>query len=215
MYAQTQITHPLPQILSESPVGAFRRRRRIGQFRLSTLDIDRFNRLLADLGRRQEPLDCDQVVTAARVLSDDQAAEAAPPCILQRLRQAETVAQMLTDRDWQPANDAVSPAQQVLDYLRGHEDLIPDWLPRVGRLDDAIVVETAWPRLEGEVRSYLDFRRLRQIEAQLRGRDSQDFRFDRTDWEVARHAEAKLIAHRKRVRESSYVPAAHDLFRVH
>lgn len=215
MYAQTQNTLPLPQILSETPVGAFHRRRRIGQFRLSTLDIDRFNRLLADLGRRQQPLDCDQVVTAARLLSNGQAADAAPPCILQRLRRAETVAQMLADPNWQPANDAVLPATQVLEYLRGHEDLIPDWLPQMGRLDDAIVIDTAWPQLEGEVRSYLDYRRLRQVEAQLRGRDSDSFNFSREDWEAVRRVEAELIAHRKRVRESSYVPAPPSLFRVH
>lgn len=215
MHAQTQNSYPLPQILSEPPADGFRRRRRIGQFRLSTLDIERFNRLLVALGRRQEPLDSDQVVTAARLLSDGQATEVAPPCILQRLRQAETVAQLLTDPNWRPANDAVLPATEVLKYVRGHEDLIPDWLPRVGRLDDAIVIDTAWPQLEAEVLNYLDFRRLRQIEAQLRGRDYGDFRFDRGDWEVARCIEARLIAHRKRVRESSYAPAAPSLFRVH
>lgn len=215
MYAQTQNAYPLPHILCESPLGGFHRRRRIGQFRLSTLDIDRFNQLLVALGRRQGPLDCDQVVTAARLLSDGQATEAAPPCILQRLRQAETVAQMLADPNWQPANDAVLPATKVLEYVRGYEDLIPDWLPQMGRLDDAIVIDTAWPRLEGEVRSYLDYRRLRQVEAQLRGRDSDSFSFDRGDWETARRIEAELLAHRKRVRESSYVPASPNLFRVH
>ena len=100
-------------------------------------------------------------------------------------------------------------------YADDTHDLIPDWLPQVGRLDDAIVVEAAWPTLRGEVACYRDFRRLRALEAGLRGCRPDELPFDRHAWEVARQAEAALAAHRRRVRESSYVPAPTPVFRVH
>ena len=85
----------------------------------------------------------------------------------------------------------------------------------MGHLDDAIVIEAAWPRLAGEVLSYQDFCRLRLIEARLHQQAIETFRFDRKDWEVARRAEAGLREHQRRVRSSSYVPDAAGLFRVH
>lgn len=214
MYATAfETTSPLPPILGQSPFASPNRRRRIGPFPLSSAGIERFNQLLARLGRVR-PLERDQLATAARTLTAP-AGAATPPCILLRLRQADAVARMMADPDWQPANEVLSPAAAMLDYLRDHEPLIPAWVPRVGRLDDAIVIDTAWPRLAPEVANHRDFQRLRQLEAQLRGRRWQDLAFDRADWEQARQAEAALLIQQRRVRESSYAPPAVDYFRVH
>src|SRR3546814_14747380 len=90
---------------------------------------------------------------------------------------------MSGDPAWQPANDAAAPAALVMDYVRSRRDLIPDDLPRVGRLDDAIVIDAAWPRLADEVACYLDYCRIRRIEAELRECDVSQFTFGRADWE--------------------------------
>src|SRR5690606_2900637 len=112
-------------------------------------------------------------------------------------------------------NDARAVASRVVGYVRGHDDLIPDQLPRVGRLDDAIVIDTAWPLLAAEVDEYLDYRRLRRIEAQLRGCTTRDFGFTREQCQQAFRAEAALAAHQRSVREHSYLPASTSRFQVH
>ena len=215
MNALYSSTYPLPSALDAISFSLPHRRRAIGNFRLNSRDLERFNQLLARLGRKQAPLACDQLVTAARELTAAATDSAAPACILQRLKWAETAAQMVADRGWEPVNEALEPTHLILGYVRDHEDLIPDWLPQVGRLDDAIVIDTAWPGLASEVDCYVDFRRLRHVEAALRGCADTGFRFTRADWEQARHAEAALRAHRQRVRGSSYVPSPAALFRVH
>lgn len=217
MNAMQNIQYPLPSILYLTPsCGAPGRRKSIGQFRLNNLDLDRFNRLLGRLGRLQAPLVADQVVTAARELNQGNR-QAEPPCIVQRVRIAKTVAEMVADAAWMAASasDTAVPARLVAGYLHEPESLIPDWLPQVGRLDAAIVVETAWPRLADEVDGYLDFRRLRRIEADLRGCAENDFRFDREDWQEERRVEAALKVHRCAVRETSYLPAPCAMFRIH
>lgn len=217
MNAMQNIQYPLPSILYLTPsCRSPGRRRSIGQFRLSSLELDRFNRLLGRLGRRQAPLIADQVVTAARELNQKNN-QAEPPCIVQRVQRAETVAEMVADTAWMAAStgDTALPARLVADYFRGPDSLIPAWLPRVGRLDDAIVIETAWPRLADEVDGYIDFRRLRRIEADLRGCAENDFRFDRNDWLEERRIEAALNAQRRAVRETSYLPAPCAMFRIH
>lgn len=206
---------PLPAVLDQMSATGPGRRHRIEDFTLDATGVDHFNHLLFRLGRSQPPLDCDRLATAARELCDRQTGVAAPSCIGQRLRRGVAIAKMIADPGWEPANDAVSVAAQVIDYVRDQDDLIPDSLPQVGRLDDAIVIETAWPRLVDEIASYLDFRRLRRIEGLLRGAAEQAFGFNRANWEEARLAEHALIAHQRSVRESSYLPVASALFRVH
>ena len=217
MNAMQNTQYPLPSILYLTPSSrAPGRRKSIGQFRLNSLDLDRFNRLLGRLGRPQAPLVADQVVTAARELNQG-SDQAEPPCIAQRIRRAETVAEMVADTTWMStsASDTALPARLVAEYLQGPESLIPDWLPQIGRLDDAIVLEAAWPHLAGEVDGYLDFRRLRRIEADLRGCTEEDFRFDRKDWLQERQVEAALNAQRSAVREASYLPAPCAMFHIH
>lgn len=209
------LAQPLPAVL-DSPLAfnLLHRRRNIGEYRPTSFDLSRFNRLLARLGRTQGPMDVDQLATAARQLSatgDDEA----PGCIAQRIAWIESVAAMAADRAWAAANEVVECARLVVDYANDSQDLIPDWLPRIGRLDDAIVVEAAWPTLGREAAGYRDFVRLRALEARLRGCEPEELPFDRDAWQAARVHEAALSAHRRRVRESTYVPAPSAMFRVH
>jgi uncharacterized membrane protein YkvA (DUF1232 family) len=212
MNTMLSTTIPLPAILDQPTSAGPGRRHRIDTYYLTPFDVERFNELLQRLGRRAAPLDSDQVVTAARELCDCNMPEAEPPSIQQRMRRVETAARMVDDPDWNASNDAADTARLVVDYLRGGAPLIPDWVPKVGHLDDAIVVDAAWPRLADEVEDYLDFCRARELEAP---RDGQAPVFNRDAWEQVRIEEAALLAHQRQVREHSYLAEAVPMFRVH
>lgn len=216
MTAITATAAALPTILDHPNGLLIGRREHVQDFCLGQAELDRFNDLLARLGRKDAPLDRDQLATAARELSDSNTPDVAPPCIDERMGRVGNLSSMITDRNWTPANDAIDVAAQVVGYVRRDDDLIPDRLRRVGRLDDAIVIETAWPRLAAEVADYLDYRRLHRVEASLRGLVSTAFRFTRSDWEDARAAEAALAAQQRRIGTHSYLPAAAaSLFQIH
>ena len=138
-----------------------------------------------------------------------------PACIAFQLRRATALKRMATDASWTAANDALGVAKLVMEYLGSNQDLIPDQLPELGRFDDAIVIETAWPQVGDEVAQYLDYRRMRALETKLRDPGQAGFRFTRQDWEEARQAEVALAAQRERIFGSSYVPAAVGLFYIH
>jgi uncharacterized membrane protein YkvA (DUF1232 family) len=209
------LVQPLPTVLEAPPAfNLLRRRKNIGDYHPTSADLERFNRLLARLGRAKAPLGMDQLATAARQLADA-TEEAAPECIAQRIAWIESVAAMAGDPTWEAANDVADCARLVVAYANDTHDLIPDWMPRIGRLDDAIVVDAAWPTLHREAACYQDFRRLRALEAGLRGCTPDALPFDRQAWQAARRAEAALVAHRRQVRESSYVPAPSAMFRIH
>jgi len=205
MNAQLSNLQPLPAALFPQSAPHPARRHLVDHFPLDDGAVARFNRLLARF--QFAPVDADQLATAARELPLPKAAGRAPDCIEQRLKRATSVGLMIADPAWQPANEAVVPAGLLLDYVRSSRDLIPDDLPRIGRLDDAIVIDAAWPRLADEVDSYLDYCRIRLIEAGLRGCAVADFAFSRADWEQARQAETAWIAHTRASGRRSYLPS--------
>jgi hypothetical protein len=199
---------PLPDALRQPCRNGSGRRQRIGDYQIDRDALQQFNELLERLDLKHPPLDCDQVASAARQLVEAPRPGRAPPCIQQRMRRAASIDWMLTDPDWN-ITVAVSAmaAAMVVEYLRGNQTLIPNGLPVVGRLDDAIVIEASWPAVALEVDNYLDFCRVRHIEAGLRGEPERHFGFGRADWVVAARAESQWIAHCRRVGGLSYVPA--------
>jgi hypothetical protein len=180
----------------------------VADYPLDAGDLRRFNHLLERL--RHAPLDCDQVATAARALAAD------PAPILRRVALAADLETMLADTGWATAPQALEPARMVVDYLHDDRVLIPSCIPALGHLDDAVLVDAAWPWLAGELDDYRDFRRLRAIEAELRGVPLLGAAFGREDWLRLRAVEAQLIAHCRRVGASPYLPAgAPPRFAVH
>lgn len=107
---------------------------------------------------------------------------------------------LLADRDWSPPAILRSRLQQAMALLRE---------PGVS-LDEA-----TWLLVADETARYLDFRRLRSLEAQLRGCTYDALHYTRADWEAARNAEAALESHLRHVRFSSYAPEPVPMFRIH
>lgn len=213
MYANAETFVSLPAILTQPSRPGPGRRLHIGEVKLSIPGMARFNRVLARLGHPQA-VDRDQMATAARILQGQPTADPLPPCIALRMEHADALARMLSDREWVLADGARQPARDALAYVQANDGLIPDCVPQVGRLDDAMVIEAVWPQVRAEVLCYLDFCRLRLLEATLRGAEVAGFCYSRRDWEVSRAAEATLHAHHNRVRKSSYVGSAAAYFRV-
>jgi hypothetical protein len=215
MNAMLTATIPLPAILDQpSPIGPGRRRC-IDDFHLTAASVDRFNAFLARLGRRAAPLDCDRLATAARELRDRAAGASEPVCIVQRMKRLEAAAQMIHDNQWEPVDDAGDTAAMVIHYAKGRYQLLPNSLPTVGHLDEAIAVDAAWPSMQNEVAAFLDFCRIRSVEASLRGCEVGGFSFTRNDWELARQAEYFLAKQRRCIREGSYLPQLESRFLVH
>jgi uncharacterized membrane protein YkvA (DUF1232 family) len=64
---------------------------------------------------------------------------------------------MLKDRDWALENEDRDRVLEVLAYFADPKDIIPDELPGIGFLDDAIMIDLAAINLTPELEAYAEF----------------------------------------------------------
>lgn len=102
--------------------------------------------------------------------------------MMRRLDEARSLESMADDAAWRlPAPDA-ERIETVMAYLERKDDLIPDEVPVLGMLDDAVLVELAQRALQREVEDYADFCRFREAEAKARGVEPASVAIERRDW---------------------------------
>ncbi len=203
----TSLLHasPLPSNLFDPEPRPHANRHLIGDFEPDPERLLRFNRILEALSAAHPHVDVDQLATAARELIDHAPDGRIPRSIRERIRRAGAIDLMRTDPEWETEANAAIAAATAMDYLHGTEPLIPHSLPVVGWLDGAVMIEAAWPSLADEVRDYLDFCRLRRVEAGLRGESRRHFGFTRDQLDDARTAEWLWQEHCRRTGRSSYL----------
>ncbi|WP_146909080.1 YkvA family protein [Arenimonas daejeonensis] len=119
------------------------RRRQVGLIALGENAVQNFNALLSQLDPNAPRVTADQLVTLARWLQE-QPREQAVALLSERLARAEQLRRMLNDSDWDVGADTRERARMLISYLQEVNDLIPDDLPLVGHLDDALLVELSW-----------------------------------------------------------------------
>ncbi|KIQ96689.1 hypothetical protein [Lysobacter sp. A03] len=205
MNASLFVVSPLPASLFSGAVRLNSNRHSIGDFVPDPVRLAHFNALLMQISAEHPQIDGDQLATAARELILQARDGRIPQSIRERIRRAGAMDLMQSDPEWETEAKAAIAAATALDYLHGKDTLIPHSLPVVGWLDGAVVVETAWPTLADEVRDYLDFCRLRRIEAGLRGESRRHFGFTRDQLDDARTAEWLWTEHCRRTGRSSYL----------
>ncbi len=114
--------------------------------------------------------DDEEILAAAADLVATLRASELPDFVAQRLEKLQWLHAMLTDADW-PLGDAErSQVLAALAYVCDPEDIIPDDIPGIGLLDDAVMIELVFRELRHEIDAYEDLSCLSQVAAQVAGR---------------------------------------------
>ena len=90
--------------------------------------------------------------------------------------------------------------RQALAYFSEPEDLIPDDIPGLGFIDDAIMIEMVTLELEHEIHAYRDFCVFRAAEASRLGDKAPEM--GRSEWMESRRQELHSRMRRRRRRGS-------------
>jgi len=138
---------------------------------------------------------------ASKTLAEAQA-QKMPEFVRSRVATVESLIAMAADEGWALGADDRNRVISALTYFADPEDLIPDNVPVLGFLDDAIMIEVVQRVLQPEIDAYADFCAFRSAEAQRRGADAAHI--GREEWLEERRAELQA---RMRNRRSSYAPS--------
>lgn len=164
-------------------------------FDLGDKDLDHFRMIMRQAAKNAENLSEADIIGAAEGLLKDVDEAKVPDFITERLLKLRVMTAMLTDSEWQLPAEETRRVLSALAYFSEPEDLIPDHIPGLGFLDDAIMVELVVRELKHEIEAYEDFCDFRSREETKRNDDDE---VTREQWLEGRRAELHSRMRRRR-----------------
>lgn len=135
-------------------------------FELDDDDLKHFQLIMNEARQAARRLPPEDIVAAAEELLSDVPEKSTPGFIIERLERLRLMIRMVSDIEWRlPHNDATR-VLNALAYFAEPEDLIPDHIPGLGFLDDAIMIELVVRELKHEIEAYQDFCDYREHQAE-------------------------------------------------
>lgn len=163
-------------------------------FELSDDDLKHFRLIMNEAQQAARHIAPEDIVAAAEELLARVPESGAPGFIVERIDRLRLMIRMLSDIEWRLPHQEATRVLNALAYFSEPEDLIPDSIPGLGFLDDAIMIELVVRELRHEIEAYQDFCNYRERLAR-NGADAS-----REGWLDARRKELQSRMRRRRGR---------------
>lgn len=163
----------------------------------SEKDLERFREMAKkamSTSREQKPA---EIIKGARKLIEEASGRGkSSEFVRGRLDMLRLLIEMLEDEGWGMKDIGRKRVLAALAYFNDPQDLIPDNIPGLGFLDDAIMIELMTRELQPEIEAYQDFVKYREAEAKRRGMKPEEL--NRSDFLKSR--EQALLSRMRRRR---------------
>jgi uncharacterized membrane protein YkvA (DUF1232 family) len=170
-------------------------------FKLGEKDVAYLRKILKQAGAAAKGKSEEEIIRAGTRQARD-AREANPPqYVLDRVEKLETILAMVEDKDWGPPQPVRHKIMTALAYFSNPVDLIPDRVPGLGFLDDAIMIELIAQDLNHEIKFYHQFRTFRESAEQRPWTAAGGRRLDQRLVDKRRELRAKIQAAKAREAE--------------
>jgi hypothetical protein len=167
-------------------------------FELSDDDLGYFRQLMLEARQKSADLDEETIIDNARTLLGQVWQSGTSDFIRERMNRLETLIGMVVDHGWGMESEERQHVVEALSYFSEPQDLIPDDIPGLGYLDDAIMIEMVCRELRHEIQAYRDFCVYRAAESSRLGK--QTLQSERSDWLEERRQQLHSRMRRRRQR---------------
>jgi len=169
-------------------------------FELDDEDLKHFELIMREARKSARSATPENIVASAEKLLRQVSGTRVPALILRRLEKLGIMIKMLSDHEWRLPEQDAARVLNALAYFCEPEDLIPDHIPGLGYLDDAIMIELVNTELRHEIEAYQDFCDFRDSAPPKTGVKVRLGDVSRKDWLDERRAELQCRMHRRRTR---------------
>ena len=164
-------------------------------FELDENDLKHFRLIMRQARTTAARIAPEDIVAAAEDLLADIGPDGAPAFVADRLQKLRLLIDMLSDIEWRLPQRESDRVLSALAYFAEPEDLIPDDIPGLGYLDDAIMIELICRELKHEIEAYQDFCDYR---LRIRRDSGRSTRVRREDWLENRRSELQSRMRRRK-----------------
>lgn len=165
---------------------------------LSENDLEHFRGLAKKAVESSKKHSPDQIIKGAHELLEEVNESVTSDFIREKIGQIRILSDMLSDEGWGLGETGRRRVLAALAYFNQPEDLIPDHLPGIGFLDDAIMIELLCRELKPEIDAYEDFVKYREAEVNRLGKPAEEL--NRGDYLKQRERELLSRMRRRRRR---------------
>ncbi|HEX5065356.1 MAG TPA: YkvA family protein [Myxococcota bacterium] len=133
-------------------------------FELSDADLDYFRGAFRKAKEKAKERDEATILHLARRAAREMSDRKLPDFVTERIQALDCLTRMLEDKEWNLGGSHRKRVLQALAYFAEPADLVPDQIPVLGFLDDAIMVELVVQELRPEIDAYDAFCKYRDAQ---------------------------------------------------
>jgi hypothetical protein len=165
-------------------------------FDLSENDLKHFRRIMKEVRDAAKGTSEEEIIGASRELLGDIEVADVPDFVSERIGKLGRLIDMLEDEEWALAGTDRERVVRGMTYFAEPEDMIPDRVPVLGFLDDAIMVELVVTELQHEIDAFEDFCTFRAAREERFG--GEEDQATRAEWLISRRKQLHQRMRRRR-----------------